>query len=151
MSFLLKLKKFELGALACATNFSILLFNNGFKSSEALAAPNSNMFSPFGQGMVLVWGVAFMAAGVSDAGRAVWGAFALEKLSYVVGWGAWFQLYREPATAAVVSAWKSADYSRLLPAFFHVAYGPIDFTFMCLFAHKAVSSFENRPKRSKAK
>ena len=149
MSFLLCLKKMELGALACATNFGILLFNRGFVGAEALAAPNPNMFSPFGQGIVLVWGVAFAAAGVSDAGPAVWAAFALEKLCYVVGWGLWFQLYRTPAIAAVASAWSANDYSKLLPASFHVIYGPVDFTFMCLFLHQAFSSKRSPTQRSK--
>ena len=41
------------------------------------------MFSPFGQWMILVWGCAFLAAGVTDAKAPVWAVFVLEKASYV--------------------------------------------------------------------
>ena len=77
------------GCCAAITNWGLLVFNAGFSNADAIAAPNPAMFSTFGQVMVLVWGVAFAGAGLSDAGPAVWGAFALEKLCYVVGYVHW--------------------------------------------------------------
>ena len=80
----------EIGAFACVVNFGILVFNLGFTHADALAAPNAAVFSPFGQVMVLVWGIAFLLAGLTNGdGRpsGIWWAFAFEKLCYVCAGG----------------------------------------------------------------
>ena len=46
---------------------------------KAIASLNPEMFSTFGQGIVLVWGLAYLAAGYSDAEAPIWWVFALEK------------------------------------------------------------------------
>ena len=105
---------YKIGLLGGVTNFGLLLFNLGFSASDALAAPDANVFSDFGQvrnapadmkcgvraetyircdahmtarpcrhvpvlrrthdcpaaqTMILVWGIAFILAGMSDADR----------------------------------------------------------------------------------
>lgn len=49
----------RLGTLACGFNCGMLFANMGFTSADAIAALNPEMFSTFGQGMVLVWGLAY--------------------------------------------------------------------------------------------
>ena len=39
----------------------MLVFNVGFTNADAVAALNPNMMSVFGQLMILVWGLAFIA------------------------------------------------------------------------------------------
>ncbi len=78
-----------LGIAACSYNFLIIIFNMGFTNSDAIAALDPSIFSWFGQLMILIWGVVFLAAGLSDAKPLVWYAFALEKLVYVIVWSLW--------------------------------------------------------------
>ena len=82
-----------IGVLAGATNFGLLLFNLCFTRADAIAAPNPNVFSPFGQIIILAFGVAFALAGLGDAERdtpsMIWWAFAFEKSLFVIAWLQW--------------------------------------------------------------
>ena len=121
-----------LGALACAVNFGSLLFNAGFTRAAAITALDSNVFSTFGQFMVLVWGVAFAAAGARDDGRSlVWFAFAVEKSAYVAVWATWH--FSHDITAVWSDAQKSGDVLDLLAPAFIILYGVVDLTFFLLF------------------
>ena len=126
----------EIGVFACVVNFGILVFNLGFTHADALAAPNAAVFSPFGQVMVLVWGIAFLLAGLTNGdGRpsSIWWAFAVEKLCYVCAWLLWMRA--NDIAALLRAAQSSGDIFALMTPAFHAIYGPIDFVFLCLFAH----------------
>ena len=68
----------RLGCAAAAFNGGMLLVNMGFTRTRQVASLNPDMFSPFGQVMVLVWGAAFLAAGASKAAPPVWFARGVE-------------------------------------------------------------------------
>ena len=143
------LTKAELGLLAGMVNMGLLVFNVGFTHADAIAAPNPEMFSVFGQIMVLIWGCAFIAAGLTDAQPAVWGVFALEKLCYTAGWALYWHSKRV-AHSSYRTAWDEAmsvyeqqpdprDVRPLLAPIFHLVYGPLDAVFMFLFLYRALA------------
>jgi hypothetical protein len=132
----------QLGAFACVVNFGILAFNVGFQRSSAIASLDANVFSPFGQAMVLVWGCAFLAAGMSDGdGRSLtWLAFSLEKSMYVGNWLLWHASNSVPWA----DAQKSGDMLDLLAPLFISFYGLVDLTFLLLFFTQGLASLEAR-------
>ena len=130
-----------LGILAALTNFGLLAFNGGFSMADSIAAPNPAVFSTFGQWSILVWGLAFLAAGISDAGWAVWAAFVVEKAGYVAVWLQWISANPDALTkllAALPAAQAAGDVSAILAPTFHLIYGPIDTVFMLLFLGHAL-------------
>ena len=131
------------GLLAGLVNFGSLAFNGCFTARAEIAAPNPNVFSTFGQLMILVWGVAFALAGVSDDGNGtpskVWLAFALEKTCYVAAWVIYTVEYSHDL-AAMRHALGAGNLQGLLVPAFHMLYGPVDFTFLLLFAHLGMQS-----------
>lgn len=128
------LTPFVLGALACMVNFGMLLFNLGFTRASEIAALNPEVFSVFGQAMILVWGVAFLLAGFCDGNRPshIWWAFTLEKFMYVSS----YVLFLKDIPAL------KFDLSSLefVAPLFHYIYGPIDFIFMVLFAQQGLAA-----------
>jgi hypothetical protein len=121
----------------------ILTFNLGFTTASTLADINPNMFSFFGQLMVVVWGIVFIAAGKTRAGPAVWGAFAIEKLCYVAGWLIWAQENPDAFGQTLqlvrdVQSSGGAGFAEALALTFHCIYGPIDAVFMVLFMVQAI-------------
>lgn len=145
-----------IGSCAGVVNCGLLVFNAGFLHAEAISAPNPAMFSTFGQVMVLVWGFAFAAAGMTDASPAVWGAFALEKLCYVVGYvhwhsaeqGHWKHKWAEAISSFRIS--EAHDVTPLLAPIFHYIYGPIDAVFFLLFLYVACLPRRKDPRREMA-
>mmetsp|Transcript_136881 Transcript_136881/g.437927 ORF Transcript_136881/g.437927 Transcript_136881/m.437927 type:complete len:140 (-) Transcript_136881:487-906(-) len=135
--------KFKLGVGACGFNLGMLVVNLGFRNADAIAALNPDMFSAFGQGMVVIWGATYLAAGIAEAGAAVWCAFALEKLAYAVGWLRWMS--RNDAVALVSAAAATGDLGSVLAAVFHASYGPGDAAFMLAFLYAA--TVREAPKR----
>ena len=139
----------NIGVAACGYNMILLNVNLGFYNAEAVADLNRNMFSPFGQLMVLVWGLAYLAVGwdsttTSSRRRsggggggngAIWFVFAFEKLCYAVGWVQW--LTTNDWGTIISDAWKEGGgFSTQLQApFFHGVYGLGDATFGILFAY----------------
>lgn len=67
----------------------ILVFTKFFTSS-AISEADSNVMSPFGLFMIMVWGLAFIAVANSFR-RAKWvvAVFCVEKISYVFCLGIW--------------------------------------------------------------
>ena len=102
----------------------VLLFSRAFTNS-AINIADPVVMSNFGLLMIAVWGLAYLGAAAIDANiKLLAGAFALEKLVYVVVWLMWLsanslpQLYAKDAFAGV---------------FFSI-YGLNDFVFMVFFA-----------------
>ena len=126
-----------LGVLACLVNFGMLLFNLGFTRAGAIAAFNPQVFSEFGQAMILVWGIAFLLAGLGDGDRPsyIWLAFSLEKAMYVGSWLLWLKEIPVPEDMS------SLDF---IAPLFHLIYGPIDFVFLLLFLQQGLASFRAR-------
>ena len=102
----------------------VLLFSRAF-TNTALNSADPVVMSNFGLLMIAVWGLAYMAAATIPSNlKWLAGAFALEKLVYVVVWVMWLsqnslaQLYAKDSFAG---------------AFFSI-YGLNDFVFMLFFA-----------------
>ena len=102
----------------------VLLFSRGF-SNSAINTADPVVMSNFGLLMIAVWGLAYLGAAAIDANiKWLAGAFAVEKLVYVVAWVMWLsanslpQLYAKDAFAGL---------------FFSI-YGFNDFVFMLFFA-----------------
>ncbi len=102
----------------------VLLFSRAFTNS-AINTADPVVMSNFGLLMIAVWGLAYLgAAAISSNIKWLAGAFALEKLVYVVVWVSWLsnnslaQLYVKDTFAG---------------AFFSI-YGLNDFVFMLFFA-----------------
>lgn len=135
----------NVAALACAVNFLLLLFNLGFTSADVVARYNPGVWSPFGQVMVLVWGVTFYMAGEATDGcpSCVWWAFALEKCCYVYAWYAWFTTNDVRALMHDAQS-VNPDDTALLALTLHAVYGPIDAVFAILFARIGWQSIGHR-------
>lgn len=102
----------------------VLVFSRLF-TNQAVNDADPVVMSNFGLVMIIVWGLAYLAAAASRA-HLKWlaGAFAVEKLVYVVAWIAWHsgnslsQLYATDAFAGI----------------FYAIYGLNDLAFMVFFA-----------------
>jgi hypothetical protein len=110
--------------LAAFLNFSVLLFSRGFTNS-AINEADPIVMSNFGLLMIVMWGVAYLAAAtVTSNIKWIAGAFALEKLIYVVAWVKWL-------LGNSLEKVYSAD---LFAGLFYSIYGVNDFLFMIFFA-----------------
>ena len=137
-----------LGLLAAGYNALILVVNCGFSNAPAIASLNAEMFSTFGQLMVVVWAVAFYAAGVADVGAPVWYDFALEKLVYVGGWARWHS--QHDARALLSAAIGAGSVRDVLAPLFHTLYGTGDM-FFCLAFLRHASGLARRGGQHKAR
>jgi hypothetical protein len=102
----------------------VLVFSRAF-TNRAINDADPVVMSNFGLLMIAVWGLAYLgAATISSSIKWLAGAFALEKLVYVVVWIMWLsennlaQLYSKDVFAGV----------------FYSIYGLNDFVFMLFFA-----------------
>ena len=102
----------------------VLLFSRAFTNS-AINNADPVVMSNFGLLMIVVWGFAYLSsATISSNIRWLAGAFAIEKLVYVVVWIKWLlansltELYSRDVFAGV----------------FYSIYGANDFVFMIFFA-----------------
>ena len=122
MSFTLIQKGFIAAALMNIGG--VLTFSRGF-TNTALMEADPVVMSSFGLLMIMVWGLAYLGAAFST-GNIRWlaGAFAVEKLVYVVAWGLWIN-------ANDLGAVYSQD---LFAGVFYSIYGLNDAVFMLFFA-----------------
>jgi hypothetical protein len=102
----------------------VLVFSRGF-TNTAINQADPVVMSNFGLLMIVVWGLAYLGAATITSGiRWIAGAFAVEKLVYVVVWCKWLsanslaELYAKDLFAGV---------------FFSI-YGANDLVFMLFFA-----------------
>jgi hypothetical protein len=102
----------------------VLVFSRAF-TNQAISNADPVVMSNFGLVMIIVWGLAYLGASTINSNiKWLAGAFALEKLVYVVVWIMWHsenslvQLYSKDMFAG---------------AFFSI-YGLNDFIFMLFFA-----------------
>ena len=112
--------------LAAAVNIpGVLLFSLAF-TNTSLFQVDSAAFSHFGVAMIMVWGLAYLAASKYAAQAPLVAlAFAAEKLVYVLRWSWWMSLYSSTLPELF-------DTSFFTGAFYAV-YGVVDFIFMILF------------------
>ena len=101
----------------------VLVFSRAF-TNVAINDADPAVMSNFGLLMIAIWGLAYWgAAAMTSPGKWLIGAFALEKLAYVVVWSNWISdnsledLYSRDVFAGV----------------FYSIYGPNDFVFMLFF------------------
>jgi len=102
----------------------VLVFSRAF-TNAAINEADPVVMSNFGLLMIVIWGIAYWAAATTTATvKWLMGAFALEKLVYVVVWSNWLlenslaQLYSRDIFAGV----------------FYSIYGLNDLIFMLFFA-----------------
>jgi hypothetical protein len=103
----------------------ILFFTKGF-TNDVIPETDPVVMSYFGLLMIMVWGLAFIAAAkVFDKLKWLVAVFALEKLCYVIAYGYWFsnnsvqEVYDEDVIAGI----------------FYSIYGLNDFLFMLFFGY----------------
>lgn len=110
--------------LAALMNFSVLLFSRGF-TNVAINEADPVVMSNFGLLMIIMWGLAYLSAATIGSNiKWVAGAFALEKLIYVVVWVKWI-------LGNSLETVYSAD---IFAGIFYSIYGLNDFVFMIFFA-----------------
>lgn len=116
--------------LAAIMNFSVLIFSRGF-TNVAINDADPIVMSNFGLLMIVMWGIAYLsAATVISNIKWVAGAFALEKLIYVVVWINWL-------LGNSLEAIYSTD---IFAGIFYSIYGLNDLFFMLFFAWVFMSS-----------
>ena len=102
----------------------VLVFSRGF-TNEAIHRADPVVMSNFGLLMIVVWGLAYLGAAAMPSGiRWLAGAFAIEKLVYVVVWLRWLDIPRLQAVYA----------DDLFAGMFFSIYGLNDLVFMVFFA-----------------
>jgi hypothetical protein len=123
------LAKKGLVAAALMNIGGVLIFSRGF-SNAAINNADPIVMSNFGLLMIVVWGLAYLgAATIQSSIKWLAGAFALEKLVYVVVWCQW-----------IVNNNLTSVYSNdLFAGIFYSIYGLNDFVFMLFFAWLFVS------------
>ena len=85
--------------------------------------------------MILVWGLVFLAAGLSNAKSLVWFAFALEKSVYVIIWTLW--IIAHPNCFSSIG--KTEGLANLFALLFHCIYGIGDALFLVVFVRHGVA------------
>jgi hypothetical protein len=123
------LAKKGLVAAALMNIGGVLIFSRGF-SNAAINNADPIVMSNFGLLMIVVWGLAYLGAATIQSNiKWLAGAFALEKLVYVVVWCQW-----------IMNNNLSSVYSNdLFAGIFYSIYGLNDFVFMLFFAWLFVS------------
>jgi hypothetical protein len=107
----------------------VLLFSRGF-TNDAIAEADPIVMSNFGLLMIAVWGLAYLGAAMADTGiKWLAGAFAIEKLVYVVAWFLWL------SNNELVTLYAKDFFAGM---FFSI-YGLNDLVFMLFFAWVFVS------------
>ncbi|MCX7033248.1 MAG: hypothetical protein NT046_04660 [Arenimonas sp.] len=130
-----RLAKRGLMAAGFMNIFGVLVFSRLF-TNQAINDADPVVMSNFGLLMIVVWGLAYLAAAASGA-HLKWlaGVFALEKLVYVVVWMLWHShnslapLYAADAFAGI----------------FYAIYGLNDLAFMVFFAWMFLARTTARP------
>lgn len=111
--------------VAAVMNFSVLLFSKGF-TNTALNAADPVVMSNFGLLMIVLWGLAYLAASqISNNLKWLAAVFAIEKLIYIWVWINW---HRHNELATVYE-------QDLLAGIFYSIYGLNDLIFMLFFAY----------------
>ena len=109
--------------LAALMNFSVLLFSRGF-TNEAINDADPVVMSNFGLLMIIMWGIAYLAAANLNTNiKWLAAAFALEKLIYGVVWVNWLS----------ANSLGSVYEKDLFAGLFYSVYGLNDFAFMLFF------------------
>jgi hypothetical protein len=119
-----KLVKQGFIAAAIANISGVLIFSKGL-TNTALMEADPVVMSSFGLIMIMVWGLAYFGAAFTPGNlRWIAGAFAVEKLVYVVCWLTWF-------SSDNLQAVYEQD---LFAGIFYSIYGLNDAVFMVFFA-----------------
>ena len=101
-----------------------LIFSRVF-TNAAINNADPVVMSNFGLLMIMVWGMAYLGAATIESNiKWIVGAFAVEKLVYVVVWVRWI-------SENSLTPLYSADF---FAGVFYSVYGPIDLLFMLFFA-----------------
>ncbi|PMN88608.1 hypothetical protein [Enterovibrio norvegicus] len=116
--------KFGLFAAAAMNIGGVLIFSRAF-TNTAINDADPVVMSNFGLLMIAVWGLAYLSTAFIHSNiKWLAGAFAIEKLVYVVAWINW-------VSGNSLSTVYDAD---LFAGAFYTIYGLNDFVFMIFFA-----------------
>ncbi len=113
---------------------TVPLFSLGL-TNQYLSELSPQVFSQFGLGMVMLWGVAYITVAwrYRDV-RWLVAVFAIEKLIYVISWFVWLAGHE-----------LSTVYERsLLTGVFYTGYGPSDILFGLFFAYVFIRTSSDR-------
>lgn len=123
--------------IAGLMNFSVLVFSRGF-TNEAINTADPVVMSNFGLLIIVLWGLAYIAAAKVDISNIKWLAavFAVEKLVYGLVWIIW-QLNNSLSDLYATDAFAGI---------FYTIYGFNDLMFMLFFAYVFVAAFKNQAK-----
>ncbi len=102
----------------------VLIFSQGF-TNPYLAIPSPVIFSNFGFLLIILWGLAYIAASRAVNAHEIVGVFAIEKLVYGLSWAIWMSEPSIPLQAITSQS--------VLTGLFYILYGPIDIVFGGLF------------------
>ncbi|MDN3616436.1 MAG: hypothetical protein ACPG5L_07750 [Vibrio gallaecicus] len=123
---------------AGAMNIGAVLLFSRFFTNSVINEADPVVMSNFGLVMIVVWGFAYLGAATVNANiKYIAGAFALEKLVYVVVWVHWI------STNALAPVYE-AD---LMAGVFFTIYGINDLAFMVLFFMIFKSKFDIKSDR----
>ena len=112
----------------------VLLFSRAF-TNDAITEADPIVMSNFGLLMIAVWGLAYLGAATASTGiKWLAGAFAVEKLVYVVAWLLWLSHNNLAALYA----------KDLFAGMFFSIYGLNDLVFMLFFAWVFISASAER-------
>lgn len=126
-----------LGFIAAGfTNLLGMLAASEFFTKTAFHSLSPNVFSEFGTFMVMVWGLAYLAAAKQAHNLpALCFVFAFEKAIYVYTWVVWIQNNSDTLPAL-------QDSDPLL-ALFYSGYGLIDLAYALFFAWAGIRALRN--------
>jgi len=79
------------GNIGLAINLGILPINKFFTATGDISRHNPGLWSTEGQVSVILWGMAYYAAGSSNSKGDIWLVFAIEKAYYVYCWALWMK------------------------------------------------------------
>lgn len=117
---------FLVGMLAGVYNFfGMLLLNQCFTDYQSIEALDPNMWGPFSQLMILIWGLAFMSAALDSravgSSRNIWLCFTVEKAAFAyVGINA---ILKDSPADVWQNAIAEGKLGGLFAALFHTIYG----------------------------
>lgn len=119
---------------AFVNTFGLLLLSKGL-TNHTLIDTDPTLFSSFGLGMIIMWGVCYFAcAHAAENWSRISLAFALEKSIYFVAWLCFIQ---SPID------WDLLYQQDLFAGIFYSLYGVVDGLFMCLFITCAYRADQN--------
>lgn len=105
--------------------FGILIFSLGL-TNPYITKFSPAVFSSFGLLCIILWGLAYIAAGCGEVNWRIYAVFVLEKLLYFLTWWYWMTEYGLQLGPVVYQ-------ESFITGIFYTVYGPLDLLFAICF------------------